>query len=153
MGKIIWLTGQPGSGKTTLAKGVVSNYDYLGKKVFHIDGDNLRDITENYDYTAEGRYKNVTNAQFIAKVLSKSGYVVVVSLVSPYKIVRGNLKNHIENYYEIYVTYDNTIERGREHYHVEDYEEPVEDFLYIDTTTRPPGFAIDDIMEYTDGIS
>ena len=44
---IYWLTGQPGAGKTTLAKYLV---EYFPKdKVIHIDGDDLRDIFKNKD--------------------------------------------------------------------------------------------------------
>jgi RNA recognition motif-containing protein len=42
---IIWLTGQPGSGKTTLCKKMMLN---MGSDVFHIDGDDLRDLFERF---------------------------------------------------------------------------------------------------------
>ena len=45
---IIWLTGQPGSGKTTLCKQMMLN---MGSDVFHIDGDDLRDLFDNKDYS------------------------------------------------------------------------------------------------------
>ena len=56
---IIWLTGQPGSGKTTLANKLV---DYLNKqnkknKVINLDGDDLRSINKNKDYSKKGRIK------------------------------------------------------------------------------------------------
>ena len=55
--KIIWLTGQPGSGKTTLAN---SLRDTIFKKLPNvdlmiIDGDDLRNITINKDYSRKGR--------------------------------------------------------------------------------------------------
>ena len=53
---IIWLTGQPGSGKTTLSNSVASilrkENDPL--KIVTIDGDNLRAIWNNKDYSKEG---------------------------------------------------------------------------------------------------
>jgi adenylylsulfate kinase-like enzyme len=45
---IYWLTGQPGSGKTTLANWMVSALQ--GSAIFHIDGDDLRDFFDNKDY-------------------------------------------------------------------------------------------------------
>ena len=57
---IYWFTGQPGSGKTVLS---VLLKDYLEKNylknVIHIDGDDLREIFENKDYSKEGRIKNL----------------------------------------------------------------------------------------------
>jgi adenylylsulfate kinase len=56
---IYWFTGQPGSGKTTLAK-KLQNWLQTDKKnwrktVFHIDGDQLRELFPNTNYTKEGR--------------------------------------------------------------------------------------------------
>ena len=44
---IIWLTGQPGSGKTTISKKILMQ----DGRIFHIDGDDLRDLFENKDYS------------------------------------------------------------------------------------------------------
>ena len=49
---IYWFTGQPGAGKTTLAKHLMDN---LGEdNPIHIDGDDLRDIFQNKDYSELG---------------------------------------------------------------------------------------------------
>jgi len=81
---IYWFTGQPGAGKTVLSKALK---EYLEtnyyKKVIHIDGDDIREIFDNKDYSKEGRYKNITLAQQITKFLYLKGFDVVVSLVSP----------------------------------------------------------------------
>jgi len=53
--KIIWLTGQPGAGKTVLATELKQHLD----NVFHIDGDDLRAIFDNKDYSEVGRRKNI----------------------------------------------------------------------------------------------
>ena len=57
---IIWFTGQPGSGKTTLANELILNLkrDFPDKKLINIDGDDLRSISKNKDYSKEGRIKN-----------------------------------------------------------------------------------------------
>ena len=54
---IYWFTGQPGAGKTTLALELIK---HLSNPI-HIDGDNLRDILKNYDYTDSGRKNNIEN--------------------------------------------------------------------------------------------
>ena len=55
MKKLIWLTGQPGSGKTTLAQALLEHFQKNDKKVINIDGDDLRGFTSNKDYSKQGR--------------------------------------------------------------------------------------------------
>ena len=94
---IYLFTGQPGSGKTTLAKKLQfwlqTDKKNWRKSVFQIDGDQLREMFPNTDYSKEGRYKNITKAFDIAKYLDASGNDVVISLVSPYKELREEFKS------------------------------------------------------------
>jgi adenylylsulfate kinase-like enzyme len=129
---IYWFTGQPGAGKTTLANKLVEYFTNNYTFVHHIDGDDLRDVFNNKDYSEWGRRKNVERAQDIARYLnSKSN--VVVSLVSPFKDQREVFKDMVK-VKEIYV--HTTDMRGREEYHVPDYEPPTSNFIDIDTTNK-----------------
>jgi adenylylsulfate kinase len=131
---IYWFTGQPGSGKTTLAKHL-ETYISSTEKVIHIDGDDLRNIFNNKDYSEEGRRKNIERAQDIALFMSNKGFEVVVSLVSPFINQRENFKSKLgDNIKEIYVHTKNI--RGREDFHVTEYEQPISNFVEIDTTDR-----------------
>ena len=136
---IYWLTGQPGHGKTTLAK-IVKEYlenNYSHKKIMHIDGDDLREIFNNKDFSKEGRIKNITFAQGLAKYLNMKGFDVIVSLVAPYKEVRESFKADMDS--ELIEIYVHTEElRGRESNHVSDYEQPTDNFIDIDTTEVEP---------------
>lgn len=146
--KIIWLTGQPGSGKSELGSMLYNKYKTSYPTIL-IDGDDLREKTGNFDYTKEGRYKNVTNAQLLARYLYKSGYVVIVALVAPYREVREVLKKEIGSlrYHEIYLYYEG-ITRGKEEYHVLDYEAPEDKFLSLDTTNDTPKESLKKIISY-----
>jgi adenylylsulfate kinase len=128
---IYWFTGQPGAGKTTLAKYLVEYYQE--NRVIHIDGDDLRSIFNNKDYSEAGRRKNIERAQDIALFMNSKGYEVVVSLVAPYKDQRDQFKSQ-NSVIEIYV--HTTESRGRESFHVAEYEEPTENFIDIDTTIK-----------------
>ena len=137
---IFWFTGQPGSGKTTLGKALLKKLD----DVFHIDGDDLRGLTANVDYSEQGRISNIRTAQSIAMYLDNKGKNVVVSVVAPYKWLREEFKER-HNVNEIYV---HTSEiRGREHYFAEDYEKPGENFLEIDTTNISVEECISRVLE------
>jgi adenylylsulfate kinase len=132
---IYLFTGQPGSGKTTLAKKLQmwlqTDKKNWRKSVFHIDGDQLREVFPNTDYSKEGRYKNINKAFDIAKFLDASGNDVVISLVSPYKELRDKFKSECK-VQEIYC-HTKKI-RGREDKFALDYEPPTEYFVDLDTS-------------------
>ena len=132
---IVWFTGQPGSGKTTLAERFIKD-KLIGfmkiqpVRILHIDGDDLREIVDNKDYSEEGRKENINLAMNIARFMDNKGFIVVVSLVSPYRDQREKLKME-RNIAEFYC--HTTKIRGKEDYFVEDYEPPLHNFTDIDT--------------------
>jgi adenylylsulfate kinase-like enzyme len=143
---IYWLTGQPGSGKTTIAKALINRFGIDGS-VFHIDGDDIRGLFENKDYSENGRRKNVELAQQIAQYLNDKGFNVVVSLVSPYKDQRDRFKEKMaKDFVEVFV---HTSEiRGREDFFVKDYQSPDYDYLEVDTTNIEIHNCVELIMNY-----
>ena len=111
---IYWLTGQPGAGKTTLAGWIQASFP---NKSMIVDGDDIREIFVNKDYSEEGRRKNIEKAQILAKFLHHKGHTVIVSLVSPYRDQREQFKVEMgENLVEIYaVSYTHlTLPTNRE---------------------------------------
>jgi adenylylsulfate kinase len=132
---IYLFTGQPGSGKTTLGKKLQmwlqTDKANWRKSVFHIDGDQLRELFPNTDYSKEGRYKNIQKAFDIAKYLDNAGNDVVISLVSPYKELREEFKSQCK-VQEIYC-HTKKI-RGREDKFALDYEPPTEFYIDLDTS-------------------
>ena len=70
---IIWLTGQPGSGKTTLATEFIKHVKKDNTKIINIDGDDLRNISKNKDYSKEGRIKNISDSNIHNAFFSKQG--------------------------------------------------------------------------------
>ena len=141
---IYWLTGQPGSGKTTLAKSIME-LTYFNNW-FHIDGDDIRELFDNKDYSKEGRMKNVQLAQQLAQYLNSKGQNVLVSLVSPYREQRESFKLKLENAVkEVYV---HTSElRGREQFFVNDYEPPIENYIDICTDNITVAECVENIFK------
>ena len=137
---IFWFTGQPGSGKTTLGKALILRLD----NAFHIDGDDLRVLSYNVDYSKQGRINNIRMAQSIAMYLDNKRRNVVVSIVAPYRWLREEFKErHKVN--EIYL--HTTEKRGKEQFFAKDYEPPQDNFLDMDTTNVSIDDCIDQIVK------
>ena len=145
--KIYWLTGQPGAGKTVLSLKLKTYLEEeYENEVFHIDGDELRLLFKNINYGREGREENIKRAQDIAKFIHSQGYDVIVSLVAPYKELRENFKKDMNgNLVELYV--HTTDIRGREHFHIDEYEKPTENYIDVDTTNIEPEVSLNKIIE------
>lgn len=126
---IINITGQAGSGKTTLA----SELEKCVSNPIIIDGDDLREIFINKDYSEEGRRKNITNAYNIARFLEAKGFTPIIALISPYLDLREDLKNH-STVSEIYLTTSQI--RGREHFFAQGYIQPEKNYLLINTDNQ-----------------
>ena len=141
---IYWFTGQPGHGKTTLAKAMLAHLQGQGEDAFHVDGDDLRALTTNVDYSKEGRKENIRRAQMIAQYLQSKGQTVVVSLVAPYRDLREDFKARAE-VTEVFV---HTSEiRGREDKHAKDYEAPNSNFIDVDTTSKDVESCLHEVLE------
>ena len=129
---IIILTGQPNSGKTTLALELVHHLYELRKDVtaIIIDGDSLRKITHNVDYSKDGRRKNVQTAINLSTNSDMSNDYTVVALVSPFRDLRELLKNNTKHTVKEIYLHSSRLREGKM---VEYYEPPLNNYLDIDT--------------------
>ena len=145
-------TGQPGSGKTVLGKKLIeflkTEKRNWRRTVFHLDGDDLRELTVNKDYTPKGREINIRNAQMITEYNHKNGCDVVVSLVAPPRWLREEFKQKIglDNFQEFYVHCSDP--RERDHFHSKNYEAPETEFMDVDTTKDNPLKSFSKIINY-----
>lgn len=127
---IIYFTGQPSAGKSTLAQAINNNDVFPYSKPIVIDGDQLRDLTDNKDYSEKGRRRNLEVAHSIALFLVKMGYTPIIAMVSPFRDLREALKLKAR-VVEFHV--ETTKKRERDHFKVKDYERPLEDYHYVNT--------------------
>jgi adenylylsulfate kinase len=137
---IVNLTGQAGAGKSTIAR-------ELEKILYNsivIDGDELREIFVNKDYSEDGRRKNITNAYNIARFLETKGFTPIIALISPYEDLREDLKS-ITKVKEIYI--HTTQIRGRENYFAQNYSSPKLNFLDLSTDSDLEE-CVEKIIEY-----
>tara|TARA_X000001316_G_C921949_1_gene36615 strand:+ start:2321 stop:2758 length:438 start_codon:yes stop_codon:yes gene_type:complete len=142
---IYWFTGQPAHGKTILANMLKEKLPHA----YRIDGDEIRELFTNKDYTINGRVVNVGTAQKIAHYLHNQGNDVIVSLVAPYIDQREDFKTLLgDSIKEIYV---HTSEpRQRDHFKAIAYVAPQENFIDIDTTEDTPEQSFEKLCSQLD---
>jgi adenylylsulfate kinase-like enzyme len=146
---IYWFTGQSGAGKTVLAtklkEFLQTEKRNWRKDVFQIDGDIVRELTDNQDQSEVGNIENIKDTQLIAEYIHNSGSDVVVSMVTPYKELREGFKAQIgEKIVEIYVY---TTKKKLVPI-TSDYETPEENFFEINTTSDNPTQSFSKLINY-----
>jgi adenylylsulfate kinase len=102
---VLWLTGLPASGKTTLAKAIREELIKQIDKVHHLDGDEVRAVqNEPLGFSKEDRDKNIDLAIKLAKSYQDKGFIVIASFISPYRQHREWGRNRLNNYIEVFVS-------------------------------------------------
>ncbi len=87
---VVWLTGLPGSGKSTIANIVERKLVAMGRQTMLLDGDNLRQgLNADLGFGAADRSENVRRVGEVAKLMADAGLIAIVSLVSPFKADRS----------------------------------------------------------------
>ncbi|ALL02003.1 Adenylylsulfate kinase [Pyrodictium delaneyi] len=106
-GLVVWLTGLPGSGKTTIATKAAATLRQMGYRVEVLDGDWVRKtINPDAGFTREERRRHLLRVAWIARLLARNGVIVLCSFVSPYREVRSEVRRIVEEevpFIEVYV--------------------------------------------------
>ena len=108
-GKVVWLTGLSGSGKTTIALQLEKELYKLGFLVQILDGDNIRaGINNNLSFSESDRTENIRRIAEVSKLFLNCGIITINCFVSPTIKMRQIAKKIIgkENYYEIFINAD-----------------------------------------------
>ncbi len=112
-GFVLWFTGLSGAGKTTLARSVISVLE--GKTpVEHLDGDVIREKFPGTGFTEEERKKHIQRVGFIAHLLEKNNVAVVVSLISPFRETRDDIRAMCTNFIEIHLSTNLSVCESRD---------------------------------------
>ena len=86
---ILWLTGLSGAGKTTLAGALSALLRAEGRQVVVLDGDQLRaGLNRDLGFTPEDRFESMRRAAEVARLMADAGFIVIVALISPYRLGR-----------------------------------------------------------------
>jgi bifunctional enzyme CysN/CysC len=103
---VLWLTGLPGSGKSTVADELEKSLMTLGLRSFTLDGDTVRStLSEDLGFSPEDRKENVRRVARVAELMMEAGIIVIVSLVSPFRDDREMAKERFADgdFIEIFV--------------------------------------------------
>jgi len=104
--KVFWITGLSASGKTTLARGLVSKLKELGLSSVLLDGDELREfmtIDSSKNFSRNARLELAIKYSKLCKLLSDQGITVVIATISLFKEVHQWNRKNIDKYYEIFL--------------------------------------------------
>lgn len=102
-GFCIWLTGLSASGKTTIAQTLIEYFKDT-RYIEAMDGDEIRKgLSSDLGFSKEDRNEHNKRVIFCSKLLARSGVIVVVALISPYRETRAFAKTEIPNTMEVFV--------------------------------------------------
>jgi bifunctional enzyme CysN/CysC len=162
---VIWLTGLPGAGKTTIAKGVERRLFESGHHTMLLDGDQLRHgLCGDLGFTPTDRAENIRRAGEVARLFFEQGAIVLCAFVSPYRKDRDRVRALVPDgrFVEVLVTADAETRRARDpkgHYAKASkgqvaqftgvsapYEAPLQAELTIDTAALSVEAAVEQVL-------
>lgn len=103
---VIWITGLPSSGKTTIANTTEEALNEMGKHTMLLDGDNLRHgLNRDLGFTDQSRAENIRRVSEVSKLMVEAGLITLVACISPFAAEREMARQLIgrERFIEVFV--------------------------------------------------
>jgi len=162
-GAVVWFTGLPASGKSTLARGLERRLFDRGGSPILLDGDTFRNgLNKDLGFSAVDRTENIRRLAEVAAHLARNGQIAIVAAVSPAAEDRAQARLVADGMFrEIFVATPANVCESRDpkgHYAKgragalkgftgigNDYEQPVAPVLTLDTSTKSLAECIDDL--------
>ncbi len=108
-GAIIWFTGLPSSGKSTIAVELQALLFELGHNTYVLDGDNIRHgLNKDLGFSPQDREENIRRIGEVAKLFCDSGSLITTAFISPYKEDRAKVRSlvHEGDFVEVFIKAD-----------------------------------------------
>jgi len=103
-GRVIWITGYSGSGKTTVARKLEAEFRERGVSTVSLDGDDLRAIfSSKWGYSRSERMELAATYFRLCSHLASQKHTVIISAVAMYSDVRQWVKTNIPDSIQIYL--------------------------------------------------
>jgi len=165
-GAVIWLTGLPGAGKSTLAIAAERELFQRGFQVYALDGDNLRHgLNADLGFSPEERVENIRRVGEVSALFASAGMIVITAFISPYEADRARARAAAKGcLHEVYVkasaeTCEKRDPKGlykrARRGEITDftgisapYEVPVTPDLIIDTEARDVDSSVNELVAY-----
>lgn len=162
---VVWLTGLPAAGKSTIANLLDRKLHGLGHHTYVLDGDNIRGgLNRDLGFSDADRIENVRRAAEVSKLLVDAGMIVIASLISPFERERQKSRELFAagEFIEVFVDtplseaeardpkgqYEKARRGEIQNFTGIDspYEPPVAPELRIDTVRTLPEDAVEDVL-------
>lgn len=105
-GRVLWLYGLSGSGKSTIANALERRLHAEGRYTVLLDGDNLRTgLNAGLGFSDEDRAENIRRAAEVARLLTRNGALVLCSFITPRQALRARAREIIgaDDFREVYI--------------------------------------------------
>ncbi len=169
-GRVVWLTGLSGSGKSTIANLVEKRLYANGRHTYLLDGDNVRHgLNKDLGFTDEDRVENIRRVAEVAKLMVDAGLIVLVSFISPFAAER-RLARELQaegDFVEVYVATPLEVAEARDVKGLyakarsgqlknftgidSPYEAPENPEITVDTLKLSPEEAAQQIVDWLEG--
>jgi bifunctional enzyme CysN/CysC len=169
-GRVVWLTGLSGSGKSTIANLVEKRLHANGRHTYLLDGDNVRHgLNKDLGFTDEDRVENIRRVGEVAKLMVDAGLIVLVSFISPFRAERRMARELMAegDFVEVFVDTPLAVAEQRDVKGLykkaragelknftgidSPYEAPESPEIRIDTTAMSPTQAAEHIVAWLEG--
>ncbi|MDB5455561.1 MAG: sulfate adenylyltransferase, large subunit [Caulobacter sp.] len=169
-GRVVWLTGLSGAGKSTIANLVEKRLHALGRHTYLLDGDNVRHgLNKDLGFTEEDRVENIRRVAEVAKLMVDAGLIVLTAFISPFRAERRLAREILADgeFVEVFVDTPLAVAEARDVKGLykkaragdlknftgidSPYEAPEAPELRIDTTTIDPIQAAERIVAWLEG--
>lgn len=140
-GFTLWFTGLSGAGKTTLARQLEKEIRARTGKIEVLDGDVVRtNLSKGLGFSKEDRDTNIRRIGFVCKILSRNGVPVIAAAISPYRAIRDEIRQEIDNFVEVYVecSLDELVNRDVKGLYAKALRGEIANFTGVSDPYEPP---------------
>jgi len=140
---VLWFTGLPGAGKSTIANLVETKLHARAIHTVLLDGDNVRHgLNRDLGFTEADRVENIRRIGEVAKLITDAGLIVLCSFISPFRAERRMVRELFDTgeFLEIFVDtpLDECIARDPKGLYRRAIAGEIKNFTGVDQPYEPP---------------